>query len=68
MGLRLFFLPNIPGATFIKGATFIPDSRVYMKNWIFDDPFNNKITSVGYFGASDDQIIRIRKLFWEIRL
>ena len=28
MGLRLFFLPNFPGAMFIQGATFIPDSRV----------------------------------------
>ena len=28
MGLRLFFLPNFPAATFIQGATFIPDSRV----------------------------------------
>jgi hypothetical protein len=28
MGLRLFLLPNFPGATFIQGATFIPDSRV----------------------------------------
>ena len=28
MGLRLFFLPNFPGARFIQGATFIPDSRV----------------------------------------
>ena len=28
MGLRLFFLPNLSGATFIQGATFIPDSRV----------------------------------------
>ena len=28
MGLRLFFLPNFPGATFIQGGTFIPDSRV----------------------------------------
>ena len=28
MGLRLFFLPNFPRATFIQGATFIPDSRV----------------------------------------
>ena len=28
MGLRLFFLTNFPGATFIQGATFIPDSRV----------------------------------------
>ena len=28
MGLRLFFLPNLPGATFIQGGMFIPDSRV----------------------------------------
>ena len=27
-GLRLLFLTNFPGATFIQGATFIPDSRV----------------------------------------
>ena len=30
MGLRLFFLPNFPAATFIQGATFIPDSRVWI--------------------------------------
>ena len=29
MGLPLFFLPNFPGAMFIQGATFIPDSRVH---------------------------------------
>ena len=28
MGLPLFFLPKFPGAIFIQGATFIPDSRV----------------------------------------
>ena len=28
MGLRLFFFTNFPGAMFIQGATFIPDSRV----------------------------------------
>ena len=33
MGLRLFFLPNFPGATFIQGATFIPDSRVIDMCW-----------------------------------
>ena len=27
-GLRLLFLSNFPEATFIQGATFIPDSRV----------------------------------------
>ena len=31
MGLRLFFLPNYPRATFIQGATFIPDSIVALK-------------------------------------
>ena len=30
MGLRLFFLPNFLGATFIQGATFIPDSSKYL--------------------------------------
>jgi hypothetical protein len=34
MGLRLFFLPNFLGATFIQGAMFIPDSRVYKKQKI----------------------------------
>ena len=33
MGLRLFFLPNFPGAMFIQGATFIPDSRVVQSSW-----------------------------------
>ena len=28
MGLHFFFLTNFPGAMFIQGATFIPDSRV----------------------------------------
>jgi hypothetical protein len=30
----LIVLPNVPGATFISGATFIPESRVhaFMKN------------------------------------
>ena len=28
MGPLLFFLPNFPGAMFIQGVTFIPDSRV----------------------------------------
>ena len=27
-GLCLLFLPNVPGATFIQGGMFIPDSRV----------------------------------------
>ena len=28
MGLCLLFLTNVPGAMFIQGDTFIPDSRV----------------------------------------
>ena len=28
MGLQIFFLTNFPGAMFIQGATFIPESRV----------------------------------------
>ena len=34
MGLRLFFLTNFPGAMFFQGATFIPDSRVVLFNWV----------------------------------
>ena len=30
-GLCLLFLPNVPGAMFIQGGTFIPDSRVHDK-------------------------------------
>ena len=33
MGLRLFFLSNFPGSTFIQGVTFIPDSRVHC-HWL----------------------------------
>ena len=35
MGLCLFFLSNFPGATFIQGATFIPDSRVLGSRVLF---------------------------------
>ena len=38
MGLRLFFLPNFPGATFIQGVRFILDSRVFGDIlWILQD-------------------------------
>ena len=30
MRLCLLFLPNVPGAMFIQGGTFIPDSRVVL--------------------------------------
>ena len=42
--------------------------HILVKVWIFDDPFHKKITSNGYFGASDDQTIRIGKFFEEIGL
>ena len=42
MGLLLFFLPNFPGAMFIQGATFIPDSRVREEKWLFWDLFSGK--------------------------
>jgi hypothetical protein len=42
--------------------------HILVKNWIFDDPFHKKITINGYFGASDDQTIRIRKFCEEIGL
>ena len=31
-GLYLLFLPNVPGATFIQGGTFILESRVAGNN------------------------------------
>ena len=35
-GLCLFFLQNVPGAMFIQGGTFIPDSRVTCKNPVWN--------------------------------
>ena len=37
--------------------------HILVKNWIFDDRFHKKMTSIGYFGASDDQTIRPKKCF-----
>ena len=37
MGLRLFFVPNFPGAMFIQWATFIPDSRVFKREQLSRD-------------------------------
>ena len=46
-GLCLLFLPNVPGAMFIQGDTFIPDSRVFSKMmpnfWQFATTPNNFI-------------------------
>ena len=41
MGLRLFFLPNFLGATFVQGATFIPDSRVDVQYCILVNKFSD---------------------------
>ena len=49
MGLPFFFLPNFPGATFIQGATFIPDSSVCTK------------TLKGFRGL---KISNVLKYFW----
>ena len=37
------FLPNVPGATFIPGATSIPESRVQVKR----TPRNDFLRNVG---------------------
>ena len=53
-GLCLLFFPNVPGATFIQGATLIQESRVAVsiKYWIFDDPFHiSRETRIGHFVA-----------------
>ena len=57
MGLRLFFLPNCPGAAFIQGATFIPDSRV-IQNWLLKcDEQNigkkNQTSTLSYFQIAE---------------
>ena len=36
-GLRLLFFPNVPGATFIQGATLIPESRVHRDDQKYHD-------------------------------
>ena len=42
MGLRLFSLPIFPGATFIQGATFIPESGVWqVQGLLVFDPIVN---------------------------
>ena len=56
MGLRLFFLPNFPGATFIQGATFIPDSRVHSKCWNIKRKITNLYISSKYWNAKDYEI------------
>ena len=47
MGLCLFFLTNFPGATFIQGATFIPESRVVVARFVISIAF----TTLTYKGS-----------------
>ena len=42
--------------------------QIVVKNWIFDDSIHFLGTSIGHFGARDDQILRIRRIFEEIGL
>jgi hypothetical protein len=42
--------------------------QILVKNWIFDDSIHFLGTSIGHFGARDDQILRIRRFFEEIGL
>ena len=42
--------------------------HILEKIMIFKDPFLKKNTTIGYYGASDDLAIRIRKFFGEIGL
>ena len=39
-GAMFIVLPNVPGATFIQGGMFIPDSRVVKcyKDWVVQKP------------------------------
>ena len=50
MGLRLFFLPNFPGAMFIQGATFISDSRVPKENYVlnFENWCSGEVSKIGH--------------------
>ena len=34
-GAMFIVLPNVPGATFIQGGTFIPESRVLSRLLVF---------------------------------
>ena len=44
--------------------------NILVKNCIFDDPFHKKwpVLATNYFGASEDQTIRIRRFFEKIGL
>ena len=59
MGLLLFFLPNFQEATFIQGATFIPDSRVQVGFFNLSNryPCEPKIISEFLFPVSVNNII-----------
>ena len=47
-GVRLFFLLHLPGGTFIKGATFIPDLRVVKCLQWLSIEINKAVTTVTF--------------------
>ena len=57
-GICLFFLSNFPGATFIQGATFIPDSKVTLIESSLPR-IHQKMRSVITFGLHSASIPRI---------
>ena len=59
MGLCLFFLPNFPGATFILGAMFIPDSRVCTR---FLSYAEKVCTTVQRFDGKAGLLLTLKKL------
>jgi hypothetical protein len=64
------FMPDPLFQTFLtsRGLNGLRTKRchILVKNWIFDDPFHKKIINISYFGASDDQTIRIRKFLGKL--
>ena len=63
MGLLLFFLPNFPGAMFIQGAMFIPDSRVHTYIHTYTDttksPLDHCLPALRYRNSSTYQLARV---------
>ena len=67
MGLRLFFLTNFLGATFIQGGTFIPDSRVVkVFRRINCSLLQNHSTNMTLFGKHYLQNSNVSRIFLQI--
>ena len=67
-------MPDQPFETFLSSRSLFSlcqkEYNILVKNWIFDDPFHKKLPVLvtNYFGASEDQTIRIRRFFEKIGL